>query len=262
MVMSSTVRTDPIDLQSTIATAAVLIHDRPMPEYGRYCPIALATDVIADRWTPLIVRELVLGSTRFNEIARGLPGISRSLLTQRLGHLERKGVIERWPSPAGHGHEYHLTPAGKDLETVIMSLGRWAVHWLYDEIDPSDVDAVTLTWWMHRHVDRGVAPDRRVVVQFDHTAPERVRIWMVLDHGEPSVCIQHPGFDPDVIVTSSTPALAEVFGGQTTWRSAISAGRVDVDGPPTLVRSVQRWLLPSPFADDVREVARQRERVG
>lgn len=109
-----------------------------MPDYRRFCPIALATDVIADRWTPLILRELI-GSTRFNDIERGLPGISRSLLTQRLGHLERKGVVERWPSPAGHGYEYHLTPAGKDLEDVVVAMGRWAVHWLFTDLAPHEV---------------------------------------------------------------------------------------------------------------------------
>ncbi len=94
-----------------------------MTEYDKYCPVSMGSEVIADRWTPLIVRELILGSTRFNDIARGLPGISRSLLVQRLGHLERKGVLERWPSPGGRGYEYHLTQAGKDLEGVVMALG-------------------------------------------------------------------------------------------------------------------------------------------
>src|SRR4029453_11795614 len=98
-----------------------------MPDYGNYCPIAIATDVIADRWTPLILRELILGNTRFNDIARGLPGISRSLLVQRLRHLERKGVLAVVASPTGKGHEYRLTPAGQDLEDVILTLGRWAI---------------------------------------------------------------------------------------------------------------------------------------
>ncbi|MGV3759707.1 MAG: winged helix-turn-helix transcriptional regulator, partial [Actinomycetota bacterium] len=133
-----------------------------MADYGRYCPVSLASSVIGDRWTPLILREMVIGSTRFNDIARGLPGISRSLLVQRLKHLERYGVVERWPSPTGRGHEYHLTPAGKDLEPVILSLGRWAIHWLWHELEPHDVDPVTLTWWMHRRVDPTATPDSRV----------------------------------------------------------------------------------------------------
>ena len=221
-----------------------------MPDYGRFCPVALASGVVADRWTPMILREMVIGSTRFNDIARGLPGISRSLLVQRLKHLERNGVIERWPSPTGRGHEYHLTPAGRDLEPVLMSLGRWAVHWLYHDLKPHEVDPITLTWWMHRRVDREATPDNHVVIQFDHTEPERLSIWMVFERGEPSVCVQHPGFEPDLLVTTSTPALAEVFQGFDTWNRAVATGAITLEGPPRLIRAFPRWFEWSPFAPD------------
>jgi DNA-binding HxlR family transcriptional regulator len=223
-----------------------------VPDYGRFCPVSLASDVLADRWTLLIVRELVLGNTRFNDIARGLPGISRSLLAQRLRHLERKGVIELWPSPTGKGNEYHLTPAGKDLEGVVVAVGRWAVEWLLDEAQPHEVEPVQLTWWMHRRMDEEALPQGRVVVQFDYTAPERKSVWIVVDRGEPSVCMQHPGFEPDVVVTTTTPALAEVFQGYTTWTDAVRRGAVRVDGPPRLVRALPEWFLWSPFADVTR----------
>jgi DNA-binding HxlR family transcriptional regulator len=222
-----------------------------MADYGRFCPVSLASDVLADRWTPLIMRELILGSTRFNDIARGLPGISRSLLIQRLRHLERKGVLERWPSPSGRGSEYHLTPAGKDLEPVIIALGKWAVEWLYDDLDFDDIDAVTLTWWLHHRVDTEVLPDRRVVVQLDHTEPEQVTIWIVLDRGEASVCIQPPGFDTDVLLRAPTPALAHVFAGLESWRRALATGTISVDGPPALCRQLPRWFINSPFAPSV-----------
>lgn len=222
-----------------------------MPDYGRFCPVALTSDVLADRWTPLILRELVLGNTRFNDIARCLPGISRTLLVQRLKHLERKGVVERWPLPVGKGFEYHLTPAGKDLEGVIVAMGRWAVHWLFDEIELGGVDVVQLTWWLHRRIDAEQLPPFRVVVQFDHTGPVRRSIWMVLDRGEASVCLQHPGFDPDLVVTATTTALAAVFQGLTSWRQAVAAGQIAVRGPLPLVRSLHRWFLWSPFHDDV-----------
>jgi len=220
-----------------------------MPDYGSFCPIALGTEVLADRWTPLIVRELILGNTRFNDIARGLPGISRSLLVQRLRHLERKGVIELWPATAGRGSEYHLTPAGKDLEEVVMALGRWAVEWLYEQVDLTDVDVVTLMWWMHRRVDADRLPPGRVVIQFDHTAPEKQTIWMVLDRGDASVCLQHPGFDADVVVTTTTPALAAVFAGVESWNHAVTTGAISVAGPPTLGKAIPRWFLWSPFKE-------------
>ena len=226
-----------------------------VPDYGRFCPIALTTEVLADRWTPLVIRELILGNTRFNDIARGLPGISRSLLVQRLRHLERKGVLARWPSPTGRGYEYHLTAAGKDLEAVLHALGRWAVEWLYDEIEPNDVDPVTLTWWMHRRINSASLPPGRVVIEFDYTAPERQTIWLVLDRGEASVCIHHPGFESDLIVTTTTPVLAKVFQGSDSWRRAVSSDDIRVNGPPSLVRSFPRWFLWSPFVDATRDRA-------
>jgi DNA-binding HxlR family transcriptional regulator len=224
-----------------------------VPDYGRFCPVSLGSEVLADRWTPLIVRELILGNTRFNDIARGLPGISRSLLVQRLRHLERRGVIELWPSPGGRGHEYHLTPAGKDLLPVVEALGRWAIEWLFDDLHPEEIDPVNLTWWMHRRIDEERLPPGRVVIEFEHTAPERTTIWMVLDRGEASVCVQHPGFDPDVVVTTTTPALAEVFNGYTTWSKALSAETIRVSGPSGLVKALPRWFLWSPFAEDTRD---------
>jgi DNA-binding HxlR family transcriptional regulator len=228
-------------------------------EYDKYCPVSMGSEVIADRWTPLIVRELILGSTRFNDIARGLPGISRSLLVQRLGHLERKGVIERWPSPGGRGNEYHLTPAGKDLEGVVMALGRWSIEWLFHELHPHDVDARTLTWWLHHRVDHAQLPPGRTVIQIDHTAPERIQIWIVLDRGVASVCMHHPGFDSDLVVTCPTPALADVFSGRDTWRRAVDSGDIGVEGPPQLARALPRWFMWSPFAPDVRDRMRRRD---
>ncbi|CAM3898727.1 winged helix-turn-helix transcriptional regulator [Smaragdicoccus niigatensis] len=230
-----------------------------MSEYGNFCPVALASEVVADRWTPLIIRELVLGNTRFNDIARGLGGISRTLLVQRLRHLERKGVVETWPSPTGRGSEYHLTPAGKDLERVIDSLGRWAIEWLFDELRPHDVDAITLTWWMHRRIRPDRFPPRRTVVEFRHTSPTSQVLWLVLDRGEASVCQLHPGFDIDLTVTASTPALAEVFQGYAEWAEAVSDGRIEVGGTPRLAAALPSWFLWSPWHDVTRERSKRPE---
>lgn len=229
-----------------------------MSHYGAFCPVQLAAEVVADRWTPLIIRELVLGNTRFNDIARAMPGISRSLLVQRLRHLERKGVLQTWPSPAGRGNEYHLTPAGKDLERVIDSLGRWAVEWLFEDLRPHDVQPRTLMWWMHRRVDPTRFPPMRTVLEFRHTAPSPQTIWLVLDHGEASVCWQHPGFAVDVVAAASTPTFADVFQGYCTWAEAVAAGRLTVSGPRRLVSTLPRWFLWSPWAHVTRERAHRR----
>lgn len=234
-----------------------------MPEYGDFCPVQMAAEVVADRWTPMIVRELVLGNTRFNDIARGLPGISRSLLVQRLRHLEKNGVLETWPSPTGRGNEYHLTPAGRDLERVIDSFGRWAIEWLFDGLRPHDVHPSTLMWWMHRRVDPERFPPRRTVVEWRHTAPTPQVLWLVLDRREVSVCTVHPGFDVDIVVSGSTAVFGEVFQGFTTWREAVDDGRISVAGPPRLVSALPSWFLWSPWADATRErLARARAASG
>jgi len=223
-----------------------------MRDYGQYCPVALASSVLADRWTPLIVRELVLGSRRFNDIDRGLPGISRTLLMQRLRHLEHKGVLDRVPIPGGRGHEYQLTPAGRDLEGVVMAFGEWAVKWMFSEPEPREVDPVTLTWWMSRRLDLERIPTQRVVIEFDYRGEEPMRLWLILDRDESSVCADHPGFDSDITVHTEPVALMRVFSGLTTLRQARAAGSVTLEGVPRLTRDFPTWFLWSPFAPAVR----------
>lgn len=229
-----------------------------MPDYGRYCPVALTSEVLADRWTPLILREMILGNTRFNDIARAMPGISRSLLTQRLRHLEKRGVLETWPAPSGRGNEYHLTPAGKDLERVIDSFGRWAIEWLFDELRPHDVDPVTLTWWMHRRIASDQLPPRRVVIEFRHVGAQQEVIWLVLEHGEASVCIQHPGYDVDLVVTGTTADLADVFQGYTRWKTSVDAGKITVEGDRRLAAAIPKWFVWSPWVEVTHERAHRR----
>ncbi|RNL65345.1 transcriptional regulator [Nocardioides marmoriginsengisoli] len=222
-----------------------------MKEYAQYCPVALASSVFAERWTPLIIRELVIGGRRFNEIDRGLPGISRSLLKQRLDHLERKGVVERVELP--QGHEYQLTPAGRDLEGVIMAVGEWAVRWMFSEPEPREVDPVTLTWWMSRRLVVETLPERRTVIQFDYTGADPTRIWMVIERRESSVCTDPPGFDSDLVVSTDPVTLMRVFSGIIRYPQALGEGTITVNGPPGLARALPQWFAWSPFAPAVRE---------
>ena len=152
----------------------------------------------------------------------------------------------------GRGHEYHLTPAGKDLEGVLMSLGEWMVRWLYREPYPQEADPITLMWWMHRRVDADNTPDRRVVIQFDYRGGEPATLWLILDRGEPSVCNSHPGFDADLLVTTDPMSMMRVFSGIENLSAARSAGRVRIDGVPALVNGFESWFLWSPFAPAVR----------
>jgi DNA-binding HxlR family transcriptional regulator len=229
-----------------------------MREYGQYCPVALGSEILADRWTPLILREMVLGSTRFNDIERGLPGISRTLLAQRLRHLERKGVIETQPAASGRGREYHLTEAGRDLEPVLMAIGEWSVRWMFTEPEPAVVDPIALTWWMHRRVDTDRLPDRRVVIEFRYSGRPKTVLWLVLEPREQSVCIKHPGFEADLVVITDPVSFMRVFAGIVTLKEALRDGNVTIEGPPSLVRAFDQWFLWSPFAPAVREAVKNR----
>jgi hypothetical protein len=134
----------------------------------------------------------------------------------------------------------------------VIALGRWAVEWLFEDLRPHEVDPITLTWWMHRRIDEESLPAGRAVIEFAYTAPERQIIWMVLDRGEASVCVQHPGFETDVLVTTTTPALAEVFQGYESWGRAVADGAIRIAGLPHLVKAFPRWFRWSPFADVTR----------
>jgi DNA-binding HxlR family transcriptional regulator len=231
-----------------------------MAEHPSYCPVNLTTEVLGDRWTPLIVRELLLGSTRFNDLVRALPGISRSLLSQRLRHLERRGVLDAWPSATGRGSEYHLTAAGRGLEGVIDAYGRWAIEWLHEELDSQEIPPTTLMWWMHRRVDPQSLPPVRTVVEFRFSKPVET-IWLVLDRGAADVCSQHPGGDVDVVASATAGTFGQVFQGHRRWHEAVASGDIDVVGAPRLTRRLPTWFTWSPWADFTRQRSAREPRV-
>lgn len=219
-----------------------------MRSYGQFCPVAKASEILAERWTPLVVRELLMGSHRFNELEAGLPGISRSLLVQRLRYLERCGLVERRARANRRPPEYHLTRAGEELRPVIEGLGQWGQRWVNRDIRDEDIEPSLLMWDMRRriHVDR--LPAARVVVQFDFRGARRRSYWLVLDRGEVSVCHQHPGFDVDLLVETDTVALHRVWVGRLALGDAIRGGLIDLQGPAHLTRAFPRWLALSSFA--------------
>ena len=170
-----------------------------MQKYKQYCPVARASEILADRWTPLIMRELILGSHRFNEIERGLPGISRSLLASRLRDLQQAGVVDRLPGVHAKVTEYHLSEAGQDLKAVIEALGAWGVRWAFGEPRPEELDPALLVWKIHQRINRDLLPERRTVVEFDFAGPRGRRVWLLLEPREVSVCVTPPGFDADLV---------------------------------------------------------------
>jgi len=227
-----------------------------MQKYKQYCPIARASEIVADRWTPLILRELVLGSHRFNDIERGLPGISRSLLAARLRGLENSGVVERLPRAPSKVPEYHLTDAGRELKVVIEALGAWGVRWAFADPRPEELDAGLLVWKIHQRINRELLPERRTVVEFDFTGANGRRVWLLLERREVSVCVTPPGFDSDLIVRADLAFFYGVWFGQVGYDAAIRCGSVVVEGIPTLAKQLPRWLMWSPMARFVREPGR------
>ena len=224
-----------------------------MKGYGQFCPIAVAAEVFAERWTPLILRELFAGERRFNDIRRGVPLISRSLLATRLRELEDAGVLTSRPLPHGRGRDYRLTPAGAELQAVVDGLGTWGQRWATGQFDPRNLDVGVLMWNVRRRIKRERLPPRRVVVRFDFRAvPSHYKgmrtWWLILDRREVDLCLKDPGFDVDVIVTADATTMARVWMGEVDLGQAMRAGTVRLEGPRPLVQALPGWLLLSHFA--------------
>ncbi len=222
-----------------------------MEPYGQYCPIARGAEVLGDRWTPLIIRELIANTHRFNDLERGLPGISRPLLAKRLRQLEHAGVVERRPAPNGKWAEYHLTAAGRELEQVIEALGHWGARWAFGDPRTHERDPALLLWWMRRRINRHLLPPRRVVVRFDISGSKRHRLWLLLHPDDVSLCLQDPGFDVDLIVTAHVADLYRAWLGRIPLAEVLRDSVIRVDGIPALIRAFPRWLQLSHVADAV-----------
>lgn len=223
-----------------------------MRTYGQYCPVARASEVLAERWTPLILRDMLQGATTFSEIAAGSPGISRTTLASRLRELQRAGVVQTTPNPAGRGSRYHLTEAGNDLGTVMTALGAWGERWL--ELAPEHLDPGMVLWaWANRFLAPERLPARRVVVQFDFRGlpKQQARHWMIFDGDRTEVCATYPGFEVELFVEAEPRALIEWNLGRITWGDGLRADRIRVLGPPKLARALPTWnrLNPSHARD-------------
>lgn len=211
-----------------------------MPIKDEYCPVAKSVEILGDRWCLLLIREMLRGVRRFNEMERAVPGISRSVLAQRLRHLERTGIVERRAD--GRSTEYVLTDKGVQLVPVVASLNQWGVQWVVPEARATPMDADGLMAWIGRHVMLDELPERRVVIRFDLRGAPRRHYWVVVQRGESSVCPEHPGFTEDIIVASDAPTLYRVFLGETSFATARARDSMRVDGLPALVRQMPRWF--------------------
>jgi DNA-binding HxlR family transcriptional regulator len=219
----------------------------PVTAYRQYCPIARGAEIFAERWTPLIIRNLYLGCRTFTDILEGAPGMSKTLLTERLRALERHEVVERQPRSRGRGFTYHLTPSGVELADVCIALGNWGARWL--EVAPQHLGPHVVLWNMARLVDLANLPQRRLVVRFDLTDQLRQRhYWLLMEPAHAEVCLLHPGQPEDLVVTTSAEWLAKWHMGWISLPAAQRLQVIDVAGPPRLVRALNS-LGRSPFAN-------------
>lgn len=207
--------------------------------YGQYCPVSKGSEVFAERWTPLVVRNLFVDCHSFSEIHEGVPRMPRSLLTKRLRSLERDGIVERRPNPHGRGSLYFLTEAGNELTRVCIELGNWAARWL--TLRPEDMDPRVVLWGWKKFVHMEALPPKRVVVRFDLRDRPRESHWLLLHKPEPEVCTHYPGFEEDIVITTDRETLALVHMGRLSMSNAARAGRWRLDGPRDLVNAFRSW---------------------
>lgn len=217
--------------------------------YGQYCPLSLAAELLCQRWTLLVVSRLVDGCRTWSEIHRGVPRISPTLLSKRLSELERAGLVERHPLEDGRGHEYILTQAGWDLESIIMDLAVWGQRWARDMTD-DDLDPAFLVWSMHTRMNVDAMPPGRTVIEFHFDgAPSDVsRFWIVKRDGEIEMCLKDPELDVDVLVSADLRRFIEAWRGFRDLRREIRDGHIVVEGPDELRKQLPSWLLLSGLA--------------
>lgn len=220
-----------------------------MKTYGQYCPIARASEVLAQRWTPIILRDLQSGPTSFSALADGAPGLSRSLLTTRLRELQDVGLVETTPAPSGTRELYTLTESGRDLGPVLTALGEWGERWL--EVAPGHADpGYVLNSWCNRYLAIELLPRKRVTARFEF--PDQpasgTPLWFVFQGSDSEVCRNYPGYYEDLVVRAESVALAEWHLGRIEWSDALRADRVRVTGPPSLSRALPTWNKRSNWA--------------
>lgn len=215
-----------------------------MSTYGQFCPVAMASEVLTERWTPLVVRELLCGTTRFNDLRRGVPLMSPSLLSKRLRTLERVGVVER------EGNDYRLTQAGEELRPIIESMGVWGQRWARGDVEAKHHDATLLMWDIRRNVHLERLPARRTVVHvhLKGSSDGKSHYWLLLDRAGADVCLADPGYEVDLVVVGHVRTMVDYWMGAIDFARAVRSGELQVQGPARLARAFPTWFRRSAFA--------------
>lgn len=224
--------------------------------YGQFCPVSMAAEILCARWTVVLLREMLCGSTRFNDLRRGLPRMSPTLLSKRLKELELAGVIRSVPTASGLS-EYRLTEAGEELRPIIIGIGTWGQRWVESRLSLRNLDPTLLMWDMRRNLSTDPLPPRRCTIQFlyPELAPTHRNYWLVVESGDVDLCQTDPGFEVDLLVTSSLRTMTSIWMGLSRLDAEVRSGRVQLDGDPAIGRAMQQWLKLSVFAQVERRVA-------
>ncbi len=219
-------------------------------EYGQFCPVAKATEIVGEKWTILIIRELLMGGSRFNELQRGLGLISPTILTKRLGSLEERGLVIKKRIQGQRGHEYFPTESCKELLPIIRSLGDWGMRWARKNLTQSDYDVELLMLYLQRSVNPEKLPGNETVIRFTFTDIEDMAKWWILVEGENvDICVSDPGKDVDLYFTSTVKIMADIWMGDTNYRTALRSGELRVTGPTVMTRDISSWMSNSIFSD-------------
>ena len=225
--------------------------------YGQFCPVAMAAEIFCSRWTALILREMVVGTRRFNDIRRGVPRMSPTLLSKRLVEMREAGIVREVLSPKG-GKEYELTEAGEDLKPIVMALGFWGQRWVESKVSLKNLDPSLLMWDMRRWLDPKPLPKKRCTIAyyFRDTEKARQKYWLVIDpDGEVDLCNSDPGFEVDLFISGSLRAMTAIWMGVTTVKKEVEAKELDIQGDKAIASAMQDWLGLSPFAKEKSRLA-------
>lgn len=217
-------------------------------KYSQFCPIAKATEILGDRWTFLVAREVLMGASRFSELQRGLGSISTAVLTERLKSMARDGLIIRRKISGKRGYEYYPTPACKELLPIIVDLGGWGMRWAKDNLVDEDYDVELLMLYLERSVVREMLPGPQTILQFDFSDLKKMQQWwLVVNEHNVEVCEKNPGYDVDVYFNSTVRVMTDVWLGHRTYKDALRTDELAIIGDTSLTRSVSKWLACTTF---------------
>lgn len=218
-------------------------------KYGQFCPVAKALELLGEKWSLLIIRELHMGATRFNELQRGLTLISPTVLTKRLKELSDAELVLRKKIPDQRGYEYFLTQAGTETLPILTTIGEWGMRWARGDLRDTDLDVELLMLYLQRSIKTDCLPGENAVIQFKFTDLEKLNYWWLLVKGcNVDICLENPGKEVDVYFTTDLRTMINCWMGDETYKAAIAAKRLSLVGPSALTRNIQHWISDSIFA--------------